>query len=310
MAGDRLLVTGATGFVGLWVLRHWRATHPEVEVWATSERPRPAEIPESTYRRVDLLDADAVGRLVRAVQPTAVIHLAGRIGHAALAELLAVNVVGTENLYAALAQGADESLRIIQASSSAIYGPVSEEELPITEDQPLRPVSPYAISKAAQDMLAEATFRTRGLGIIRARPFNMLGPGQPASLVPMTFIEQLASVRAGRADSLTVGNTSPRRDFVDVRDVVAAFDLLLEKGRPGRAYNVGTGRDASIQELIDALLELTGLDVPVAVDADRVRAVDVPRVCADVSRLVEETGFRPTVPLSRSLEAMWAEAIE
>lgn len=305
MREPRLLVTGATGFVGLWTLRHWRVTHPHVEVWATSEKPCPPRVEAHEYRQVDLRDVGAVTELVRACRPTRVIHLAGVVGNALLAEHLSVNVVGTENLYNALTEVEDlADLRIVQASSAATYGPVHPDELPITEQQPPRPITPYALGKVAQDYLAAAMWRTKGLPAIRGCVFNLLGPGQPDTLVPMTFIKQLRDARSPVIARLQVGQTASRRDFVDVRDVVAAFDLLLDSGQPGEAYNIASGQDVSIQELIDELLRITGLDVPVQLAAPRVRAIDVPCVRADISKLTAATGWQPKISWRESLAAM------
>ena len=234
------------------------------------------------------------------------IHLAGLIGPQALADHLSVNVVGTECLYSALAETAPEA-KVVQASSAGVYGLVRSEDLPIRESLPLWPVSPYAVSKAAQEHLAVAMGRTHGLRIIRARIFNMLGPRQPPNLVPMTFITQLAEVRAGKASRLEVGNTEARRDFVDVRDVVRAFDLLLEGGRAGQAYNVGSGTDVSIRQILDELLRICNMEVPIKVTGRRLRRADVSCVRADVSKIASETGWRVRISLRESLEQMFGE---
>lgn len=306
MATSRLLVTGGTGFVGGWVLRCWRRTRPEVEVWATSEKPRPDSVDAHTYRQVDLLDADAVRALAAECRPTHVIHLAGVMGSAPLATHLSVDVVGSDNLFRALlALGSDRPERIVQASSAATYGQVLTEELPIREDQTPRPVSPYGLAKLAQDYLALALARTEGLPVVLGRVFNLFGPGQPDTLVPMAFINQLREVIAGKIDRLQVGQTSSRRDFVDIRDVTIAFDRLLQFGVPGEAYNIGSGRDVAIQEVIDKLLVVSGLDVPVEVSSSRVRATDVPRVRADITKITTCTDWRPRITMDESLKAMW-----
>lgn len=305
MAATRLLVTGATGFVGKWTLRHWRRVHPEAEIWATSDRPEAVNPLADKFSLLDLRDAGKVAELVQACRPTQVIHLAGLVANASLAEHLAVNVVGTEHLYNSLADRARVSeVRVVQAGTAAIYGAVAPEELPVSETNPLRPLTAYALSKATQDHLAEMFWRTGGLAVIRARLFNLLGPGQPAHLVPATFIKQLRAI--GDGGSVAVGNLACRRDFVDVRDVVAAFDRLLAQGRPGAAYNVGAGASIAIHEVLRELLDLSGLQrVGVREESTRMRNNDVPDVYADTAAIEADTGWRPRISLRESLEAMW-----
>jgi len=306
---DRVLITGATGFLGSWALRYWKATHPDIELWATSNQPSTPQLQTDKFLQVDLCDSKAIQDLVFACQPTHVIHLAGPTGNAKLADYLRVNVIGTENLYNALAriEGANR-VRVIQASSAASYGMVYPKELPITEKQPPRPVSSYGLSKLTQDYLAWAMWRTFGLKIICARVFNILGPAQPDNLVPMTFIRQLINVRAGLADRLEVGNTLSRRDFVDVRDIVSAFDALINRGRPGEVYNIASGRDISIQEIIEKLMVISKQHILVETVSERTRSTDVPCVRADISKITKETGWQPKISLLQSLEAMWHQA--
>ena len=306
MTYDRVLVTGATGFVGAWTLRRLRDSHPVTELWATSERPDPGELVCDHYRLVDLRDRSAVRALVDECEPTGVVHLASLIGGADLDAYLDVNVVGTARLYGALSGAGLTDTRIVQVGSAAMYGLIGEGDLPIPEKQPLRPVTAYAVSKVAQEYVALSMSVGTGLPIVLARIFNLLGPGQPADLVPMTFVHQLARVRGGEADRLKVGLVTARRDFVDVRDAVAALDAILESGEAGSVYNVASGRDVSVREVIDELLSVAGIDVPVEVEEARLREHDVPVVRADISRIME-LGWEPGIGLRESLESMWAE---
>ncbi len=307
MAANRLLVTGATGFVGSWTLRHWRTAHPEVELWATSDQSACLDELADKFSTFDLRDGNAVREFVRSCNPTHVIHLAGLVTEASLAEHLAVNVLGTENLYNALAEmDCSKDLRVLQAGTAAIYGRVLPEELPIKENNPLRPLTAYAISKMIQDYLAEMFWRTRGLDVIRARIFNFFGPGQPENLVPATFIKQLKAMCDG--ESLQVGNLSTRRDFVDVRDVVLAFDKLLAGAQPGEAYNIASGKSITIRDILNDLISMSRLnDVSIKPEYDRGRKNDVPDVFADVTAIAEAVGWRPQISLRASLDVMWKE---
>ena len=301
----RLLVTGATGFVGSWVLRHWHNTHPDVEVWATSNQPGNIAELSDKFSIIDLRDSKAVREFIHECKPTHVIHLAGLVTDAPLTEHLAINVLGTENLYDALSEmDGSKDLRIIQASTAAIYGQVEPKELPISEKNPFRPLTAYAISKMAQDYLADKVWRTKGLGVIRARIFNLLGPGQPRHLVPVTFISQLKEINEG--DSLKVGNLATRRDFIDVRDVILAFDRLLTDGRPGEAYNIASGKSIAIWDIVNELINMSGLsDISIKPEYTRIRKNDVPDIFADITAIAEAINWQPQISLQESLEAMW-----
>ncbi len=307
MAANRLLVTGATGFVGKWTLRHWRTVHPEVELWATSDRPDEISRLADEFSLLDLRDVQAVAELVRACRPTQVIHLAGLVANASLADHCAVNVVATEHLYGSLADMVQRNeIRVVQAGTAAIYGAVRPEELPVSEENPLRPLTAYALSKVTQDYLAEMFWRDRALAVVRARIFNLLGLGQPEHLVPATFIKQLRAIRD--AGTLEVGNLACRRDFVDIRDVVGAFDSLLAEGRPGAAYNVGSGVSVAIRDVLEELLEISGRHgIDLREESTRVRQNDVPEVYADTTAITVDTDWRPRFSLRESLEAMWKE---
>lgn len=307
MAMHRLLVTGASGFVGRWILAHWRRAYPSVQIWATSDQASFADDRADRCSVEDLCDAGAVKNLVAACNPTHVIHLAGLVAEASLEKHLRVNVLGTENLYSALAD-LDEAgkVRIVQAGTAAMYGRPKPEELPIKEMNPFRPLTSYAISKMMQDYLAALFGRTRGLHIVRARIFNLLGPGQPGHLVPATFIRQLVALRRGQ--SLQVGNLATRRDFVDVRDVAWAFDRLLLDGRAGAAYNVASGVSVAIGDILRRLVEIAGAEgISVAEDVKRVRGNDVPDVYADISAIRKAVAWRPQISLRQSLSDMWNE---
>ena len=309
MKNKKVLVTGATGFLGRWILRYWHTTHPDVELWATSTKAPVQNLAANKFILVDLCDKKACDELVSFCNPLEVIHLAGLIGRVTFNELIQANVVGTNNLLNALANLENhEEIRIVQASSASVYGLVSDEELPIRESQPYRPMTSYAISKLAQDHLGFSKWRRNGLRVMSARIFNTLGPDQPNNLVPMTFIKQLLKIKAGVSDQLKVGNTSSRRDFVDVGDIVRAFDALMQHGQPGEVYNVGSGKDVSIQEIIQKLLIISGLNIPVETVAERVQATDVPCVRADISKIEEKVGWKPKITLDKSLETMWNQA--
>jgi GDP-4-dehydro-6-deoxy-D-mannose reductase len=285
----RALVTGSAGFVGHHLLEHLRALGDEI-----------VELDRSTG--VDLLDADAVTETVRSASPDAVYHLGGwsDVGASwqAPLETLRVNAEGTLNVLQACREIAG---RVLVVSSADIYGKVTLSELPLTEDSPVRPVSPYAASKVAADTIAQQAWLGYGLEVMRVRAFNHLGPGQTNRFVAPALAERIARCEADGREEVTVGNLTPRRDFTDVRDVVRAYRLLIEHGEPGEAYNVCSGHDIAIAELGERLVAMARRPVRLEGDPALQRPVDVPVLRGDHTKLTKVTGWRPEISLDQTL---------
>jgi GDP-4-dehydro-6-deoxy-D-mannose reductase len=208
--------------------------------------------------------------------------------------------VGVFNLLEA-AYAAPMHPRVLLVSSAEVYGLVTPNELPLHEDGPFRPVSPYAVSKAAAELLGLQAWLGRGLEVVRARPFNHTGPGQQPAYVVPALAEQVAEVARSGADHLDVGNLGARRDLSDVRDVVRAYRLLLAAGEPGEVYNICRGRSELIEDVAHRLLALAGIDVPLVLDPARVRPVDLPDLRGDPARLRAATGWQPEIELDETL---------
>lgn len=306
----RFLITGIGGFVGHHLARYV-LQEPGAEVFGLL---RGDKLPESFERefsdqvtvvRCDLMDGEAVARAVADVQPEAIFHLAAR---SSVAESLADpvgtitnNVVGQINLLEAAVRLGTRP-RILVVGSDEEYGQVRPGELPIREDAELRPVTPYGVSKVAQDLLGFQYFVAHGLPVVRVRPFNTIGPGQDARFVASSFAWQIARVEAGLQEpAVHVGNLDVRRDITDVRDMVSAMYLALAKGEPGQVYNLCSGRSVRIGQLLEILLSLS--DVPIRVEQDpaRVRAVDIPEHVGDSTRFRRLTGWHPKVQLEQTL---------
>jgi GDP-4-dehydro-6-deoxy-D-mannose reductase len=186
-------------------------------------------------------------------------------------------------------------------SSSEVYGRVSPGQLPLHEDHPFAPVSPYAASKAAAEMIGLQAFLGSGLEVVRARPFNHTGPGQRTDFVVPALAQQVAGAATSGARSLQTGNLEARRDITDVRDVVRAYRMLLSSGRAGQVYNVCRGESVSIREIAEGLLRLAEIDIPIVVDPDRLRPADIPDLRGDPTRLRSATGWVPEIPLDVTL---------
>ncbi len=307
---DRVLITGADGFVG----RHLAAylvSEAGAEVLGLDMRPPRREDPwdRCGFGVCDILDRDRVFSLVRDFRPDYVFHLAAQSSvrrsweDPAFTYQVALN--GQANLFDALRE-AGSGARVHVACSAEEYGRVTEEELPIREDHPLRPASPYALSKVMQDYHAVFSCQAYGMETVITRAFNMIGPGQSPQFVVSGFARQVAEAEAGLGEPvIRVGNLEARRDFSDVRDMVGAYWALLREGTPGEAYNVCGGSDHSIAEILEMLLSMSGVPIRVEVDEFRLRKADIPVLRGDNAKMCELVGWAP----SRSLESTLADVL-
>lgn len=286
----KALITGAAGFVGHHLRAHLEACGDTVVGVDRDHGP-------------DLLDPDGWRDLLHAERPDALYHLGGfsDIGGswATPVETFRVNADGTLNvLQACVATGVR---RVLAVSSADVYGKVSLSELPLTEDAPLRPVSPYAASKIAADYLGLQAWIGYGLEVMRVRAFNHLGPGQSNRFVAPALAERIALNELEGGEVVPVGNLTPRRDFTDVRDVVRAYRLLVEHGEPGEAYNVCSGVDIAISELADRLVAMAHREMRLEGDQSLQRPVDVPVLRGDYTKLHKATGWEPEISIDRTL---------
>jgi GDP-4-dehydro-6-deoxy-D-mannose reductase len=252
---------------------------------------------------LDITDAAAVGAAIAEISPSVIYHLAGwaDVGGSwkAPVEAFRANAEGTLNvLTAATEAGVD---RVVAVSSADVYGIVEPDELPLTEDSPLRPASPYAASKVAADYLGLQAWLGRGLPVLRVRAFNHLGPGQTDKFVAPALASRVARAELEGGDVLKVGDLSARRDFTDVRDVVRAYRLLAERGEPGQVYNVCSGVDLAVQDLADQLVAQARVPLRLEVDPDLLRPVELPVLRGSHQRLTDATGWQPEIPISQTL---------
>lgn len=300
----RVLITGAGGFVGRTLTAHLRAENPDAEIHGT-QLPNVQEAPvqDLTCHRLDLCDAQAVTALIDAVKPDQIYHLAGQAfvprSFEDPWETLENNIRGQLNLTVACIK-AELRPRMLIAGSAEIYGAVTK--VPTDESAPLQPSSPYSVSKVAQDLLGFQYFASHGMPILRVRAFNHFGPGQSDRFAAPAFAMQIARIEAGlQAPEMKVGDLSARRDFTDVRDVVRAYRLLVERGEAGQAYNIASGTAHSIQHVLDVLLSLTDTKIEVSLDPARLRPSAIPILQGDFTRLREATGWTPQIPFETSL---------
>ncbi len=309
----RLLVTGAGGFVGGHLLEHVRREAPSARVFGVVQ-PHGSSRRAAALTRIleaDLDDPQAALAAVEEARPDAIVHLAGQssVQQSWLdpGGTLRTNVLGVVHvLDAARRLGLKPAVLVV--GSAEEYGPVAESALPIRETTPLQPASPYAVSKAAQAALALLYGPQGGMRVVLTRTFHHTGPGRGEAFAESSFARQIAEIECGlRPPLIEVGNLDALRDFTDVRDVVRAYLLLLEKGQAGEAYNVCSGRGRRIRELLDLLLSASAARVEVRVDKERLRPADVPAQVGDPSRLRAATGWEPEVPLEQTLGDLLAD---
>jgi GDP-4-dehydro-6-deoxy-D-mannose reductase len=285
----RALVTGAKGFVGSWLVAHLLDSGDDVV---------------GIDHETDVTDRDAVRAAVHDAAPEALYHLAAltHVGRSWSdpAEVLEVNAIGTLHVLEA-ARAAPRPPRVLLVSSAEVYGAVAAARLPVTEEAPLAPVTPYAASKVAAEFLGVQAHLAHGLAVVRVRPFNHIGPGQSPNFVVPALAQRIVEARSSGSASILVGNLTPRRDLTDVRDVVRAYRLLVERGVPGAVYNVCSSRDVAIQEVADRLQRLAGTTLRLEPDPALARPVDVPVVRGDATKLSEATGWQPVIDLDTSL---------
>ncbi|MDQ4078386.1 MAG: GDP-mannose 4,6-dehydratase [Chloroflexota bacterium] len=315
----RALITGASGFAGSH-LADFLLHQKGVELWGTTRSGLGAAshlTDQMTLRPVELTDPAAVRDLLAECRPNRIYHLAAQAFVPASWEdpwpTLENNTRAQLNLLQAMVE-LDLDGRILCVGSMEVYGQIQPEDLPVDEQTPFRPDSPYGVSKVAQDMLASQYFRSYGLYTVRVRPFNHIGPRQDDRFVAPAFAKQIAEIEQGvRLPVIEVGNLEAQRDFSDVRDVVRAYYLLLEEGDAGEAYNVGRGRPHSVRELLDLLLSFTDIDIDVQQDPARLRPSDVPVSYADISKIHQATGWTPQISFAQSLRSVledWRKRVE
>ncbi len=285
----RAFVTGAHGFVGSWLTAHLEACGDEVV---------------GVDREVDVTNATGVRTAITRVAPDAVFHLAAltHVGQSWQdpARVLQVNAVGTLNVLEG-ARACESPPRVLLTSSAEVYGAVPFERLPVDEEAPLAPVTPYAASKVAAEYVGIQEHLAHGLPVIRVRPFNHVGPGQSPAFVVAALAQRIVEARRNGTPAIGVGNLTARRDLTDVRDVVRAYRLLVDRGTPGDVYNVCTGDDIAIEEVARRMQKLAGVEVRLEIDPSLARPVDVPVVRGDPSKLKAVTGWEPEIELDRTL---------
>lgn len=307
----KVLITGVTGFVGSHLVDYILANHKDVEIYGIARwRSRKDTIfhveDKIKMYECDLRDSFSVLSVIEEIKPDRIFHLAAQSfvpsSWNAPAESLNTNIEGNLNLFEAVRKvGIDPLIQI--ACSSEEYGMVYPDETPIKETNPLRPLSPYAVSKVGQDMLAYQYYMSYGIKSIRTRGFNHTGPKRGDVFVCSNFAKQIAEIEAGNKQPvIKVGNLDAKRDFTDVRDMVRAYWVALEKCVHGEVYNISSGTCYTIREVLDKLIAMSNLQIEIAVDKSRLRPSDVQILLGDNTKFCKQTGWKPEIPFDKTLK--------
>lgn len=306
----KILITGITGFAGSHLADYILNTGKDVKLYGTSRWRSNKEHIEHLAGRMmlfecDLKDSSSVKNVIDSVRPDWIFHLAAQSfvsaswNHAS--ETIKTNIIGNLNLLEAV-RYAGISPRIQIACSSEEYGMVNPDELPLSERNELRPLSPYAVSKVGQDLLSYQYFKSYGIDVVRTRAFNHTGPRRGQVFVTSDFAKQIAEIESGKQEPVIfTGNLDARRDFTDVRDMVKAYWLSLEKCEPGEVYNICSGIDCSMTNLLEMLLSETDVKVKIQKVQEKMRPSDVLVLRGDNSKFCSATGWKPEIPFKKTL---------
>jgi GDP-4-dehydro-6-deoxy-D-mannose reductase len=309
--GKKILITGATGFVGSH-LADYLSLDPNNILFGTSFSKSGQKNLRDKDSKIQLLETDLrnedeVYGLIDKIKPDIIYHLAALTSAAdsfkSPKETVLNNIACQINIFEAMRKSDLPDSKTLVVASAEVYGSVRKEDLPMDEQTPLNPTNPYAVSKLTQDFLGRQYFLSYGLKTVRVRPFNHVGPRQAPIFVVSSFAQKIAEIEKGKREPiLPVGNLEAKRDFTDVRDVVKAYSLLMEKGEFGEVYNIGSGTSYKIAEILDKLLSFSSAKIKIEVDKSLFRPIDDPELVCDPTKINMLTGWRPEIKIEKTLK--------
>jgi GDP-4-dehydro-6-deoxy-D-mannose reductase len=312
----KILITGISGFVGGYFVQYL-TQHDNFEIHGIS-RSKPAwdfvdvtpeQLNSHYFHLADLNDIPRIKSIVEEIQPDYILHLAAQSSVAESWKAPVFSFMNNTNIFLNIIDTVrlnDNGAKVLSVGSSEQYGIVSEQDLPLTEDKPLRPANPYAVARVAQEELARIYATGYGLDICCTRSFNHCGPGQTDRFVVSAIVKQFVRIAHGLQDPVIhIGNGSIVRDFVDVRDVMEAYQLLLSRGKRGEVYNICSGKGRSIREIVILLSDMYHIDVQVQQEQSQIRPIDNPRIVGSYQKIQQDLGWKPTIPFEQSLRSMY-----
>ena len=300
----KILITGSEGFAGQHLWKELSANGYEV-YGTTLNRPENG-LPQNVFV-CDIESQEQLASLISQIKPDGIMHLAGQakpgVSFNIPQRTFEINTIGTINLLEAVRSIPDYFPRIVLVGTSEEHGVVTPELLPITEDTILNPINPYAISKLANWFLAKEYVRSFNFDIVYASPFTHTGPGQLPGFLSPDIASQIVEIEKGIKDPVVAtGDLSSKRDIGDVRDVVRAYRLLLEKGKAGERYIISTGKSIPVKDIVEKLVSLAKIKIELTIDPSRSRPSDIPDLIGSHQKLTEATGWQPEIPLDKTLQ--------
>lgn len=301
----KALIVGAAGFVGSYLIQHLTTTY-DWEIHATKLPNENLSVSDIHVHDLNILNIDEIRELFTKLKPDYIFHLAAQSSVALSWNnpqiTVDINIKGTLNILDTIRSLDGYSPRILLIGSGEEYGYILPDETPVNEQVTPRPGNIYAATKACQNMLGNIYYRAYGMQLIMVRAFNHIGPNQTSVFVASDFCKQVAEIEAGKKKPiLHVGNLSAKRDFTDVRDVVRAYGILIQHGKAGETYNIGSGHAISIQELLNIILSLSTAKILVSTDPARLRPSDIPVIEADITKLQDSINWHPEISLKQTL---------
>jgi len=308
----RILITGVSGFVGSHLL-DWLVSKKSIyELYGIVRERSPLENISQNLDSIKLINCDLINQstvlnVVKEIEPDYIYHLAGessvKLSWGGALSMVNNNIIASLNIMEALRTENHKETRILLACSSEEYGLISENDIPIKEETPLRPVSPYAVSKAAVDMFGYQYYLSYGVKAIRIRAFNHTGPRRAAIYALSNFSKQIAEIEKGEQEpKIHVGNLNAIRDYTDVRDVVRGYEIAMEHCEPGHVYNLCSSKGYKIGTLLGMLTKLSTCTIEIVQDKERMRPVDLPIIVGDNSKFTKATSWGPQISIERMLE--------